>query len=407
MKSCTAQQARHLHAEPGSFRSVSANTIALIAALPWGLMALITAIRFRHSTSLADESADAPADAPLVSVVIPARNEERNIERCMRSVLGATYPRLEAIVVDDHSSDATGDLARRIASEDSRVRVIDNPDLPEGWFGKQWACETGARESNGEIILFADADTKQSSDLVTRSVNMMRRRNADLFSVAGKQELGSFWELVVQPQVFGMLAIRYGGTESVSKSRFVSSKIANGQCLFVQRDAYEELGRHALVKSHVADDMMMAQRFFARGKNVVIAEGFDQLSTRMYTSLGELVRGWGKNVFAGGIDSIPGGRLGRLFFPFLLLSAPVSGLLPALILLASVFLRIPEPLFVWGAATQIFLLAWWAFVYWRIKRSPLYALLSPLGAAVVFYIFLRAVMRGRRVTWKDREYVSA
>ena len=386
---------------------MTANTIAVIAAMPWGLMALVTAIRFRNSTSLADESGDAPSDAPLVSVVIPARNEERNIERCLRSVLTATYPRLEAIVVDDHSTDQTGEIARRIARDDSRVRVISNPDLPKGWFGKQWACDNGARESKGEIILFADADTTQSSDLVTRSVNLMRRRSADLFSVAGKQELGSFWELLVQPQVFGMLAIRYGGTESVSKSRFVSSKIANGQCLFVRRAAYEELGSHALVKSHVADDMMMAQRFFARGKNVVIAEGIDQLSTRMYTSLGELVRGWGKNVYAGGIDSIPGGWFGRMLFPPLLLSAPLSGILPALILLASIFFAVPEPLVVWAAITQIVLLVWWAFVYWHIERSPLYALLSPIGAAVVFYIFLRAVMRGRRVMWKDREYVSA
>ena len=370
-------------------------------------MALVTAIRFRHSQSLDDVPGDPTDDAPLVSVVIPARNEERNIERCVRSVLTATYPRLEVIVVDDHSTDATGDIARRIAAEDMRVRVISNPDLPNGWFGKQWACDNGARESKGEIILFADADTTQSTDLVTRSVNMIQRRNADLFSVAGKQELGSFWELLVQPQVFGMLIVRYGGTESVSKSRFVSSKIANGQCLFVRREAYEELGGHALVKSHVADDMMMAQRFFARGKNVVLAEGYDQLSTMMYTSLGELVRGWGKNVYAGGIDSIPGGWFGRLFFPFLLLSAPLSGILPALILLTSLFVAVPAPLVVWAAATQLMLLVWWVFVYWQIERSPLWALLSPLGAAVVFYIFLRAVIRGRRVMWKDREYVSA
>ena len=343
----------------------------------------------------------------MVSVVIPARNEERNIERCVRSVLSATYPNLEVIVVDDHSADATGDIARRIAAEDTRLRVIANSPLPDGWFGKQWACETGAGESKGEVILFADADTKQSSDLITRSVSMMRRRSADLFSVAGKQELGSFWELLIQPQVFGMLAVRYGGTESVSKSRFVSSKIANGQCLFVRRDAYESLGRHGLVRSHVADDMMMAQRFFANGKNVVIAEGLEQLSTRMYTSLGELVRGWGKNVYAGGIDSIPGGLVGRMLFPFMLLSAPLSGMLPALILVAGIFFRVPEPLVVWAAVAQIILLLWWAFVYLRIGRSPLYALLSPMGAAVVFYIFLRAVLRGRRVTWKDREYVSA
>ena len=386
---------------------MNANTIAVLAALPWGIMALVTAIRFRNSTSLADESDVAPADAPLVSIVIPARNEERNIERCVRSALTSTYPALEVIVVDDQSTDATGELARRIAREDSRVRVIENEPLTNGWFVKQWACDTGARASTGEIIFFADADTTHSSDLVTRSVNTILRRGADLFSVAGKQELGSFWEKLVQPQVFGMLAIRYGGTESVSRSRLATSKIANGQCMFVRRAAYEELGGHALVKSHVADDMMMAQRFFARGKNVVLAEGFAQLSTRMYTSLGELVRGWGKNVFAGGIDSVPGGRLGRLFYPFMLLSAPLSGVVPALILLASIVVTVPQPLVIWAAITQVVLLAWWTYVYWRAGESPLYALLTPLGAAVVLYIFMRAILRGRRVAWKGREYVSA
>ena len=386
---------------------MNANTIAVLAGLPWGIMALVTAIRFRNSTSLADESGVAPIDPPLVSIVIPARNEERNIERCVRSALTSTYPRFEVIVVDDQSTDATGEIARRIAVGDSRVRVIENEPLPNGWFGKQWACDTGARASTGEIILFADADTTHSSDLVTRSVNTIVRRDADLFSVAGKQELGSFWEKLVQPQVFGMLAIRYGGTESVSRSRFATSKIANGQCMFVRRAAYEQLGGHALVKSHVADDMMMAQRFFARGKNVVLAEGFAQLSTRMYTSLGELVRGWGKNVYAGGIDSVPGGWPGRLFYPFMLLSAPLSGLVPALILLASIVVTVPQPLVIWAAITQVVLLAWWTYVYWRAGESPLYALLTPLGAAVVFYIFLRAVVRGRRVAWKGREYVSS
>lgn len=386
---------------------MNANTIAVLAALPWGIMALVTAIRFRNSTSLADESDVAPVDPPLVSIVIPARNEERNIERCVRSALTSTYPRFEVIVVDDQSTDATGEIARSIAADDSRVRVIENEPLPDGWFGKQWACDTGARASTGEIILFADADTTHSRDLVTRSVNTIVRRGADLFSVAGKQELGSFWEKLVQPQVFGMLAIRYGGTESVSRSRFATSKIANGQCMFVRRAAYEELGGHSLVKSHVADDMMMAQRFFARGKNVVLAEGVAQLSTRMYTSLGELVRGWGKNVFAGGIDSVPGGRLGRLFYPFMLLSAPLSGVVPALILLASLVVTVPQPLVIWAGITQAVLLAWWAYVYWQAGESPLYALLSPLGAAVVFYIFMRAILRGRRVAWKGREYVSS
>ena len=379
---------------------------AIIAALPWILTPIITAVRVRGSKSLDDESGSPPDDPPLVSVVIPARNERRNIERCLRSVLSSDYPRLEVIVVDDGSTDGTGDIARERGAGDTRVRVIETGALPEGWFGKQWACETGAKNSRGEIILFADADTVHSSDLVTRGVNMMLRRNADLFSIMGRQELGSFWERLVQPQVFSIMSVRYGGTESITRSRFVKDKIANGQCLFVRRDTYEELGGHSLVRSHVAEDMMMAQRYFASGKRVVLAEGLNQLSTRMYTSLRELVHGWGKNVYAGGRDAVPMGIVGQALFPFMLLSAPLITLSPALALLAAILFDLPASMLLWAAISQAALLVWWLYVYRSIGESFLYVILSPIGAAVTLYIFARAIARGRRVRWKDREYIS-
>ncbi len=386
---------------------MNGTTLAGIAALPWIVTPIVTAIRVHNSQSLDDESDEAPPNPPLVSIVIPARNEARNIERCVRSVLTATYPKFEVIVVDDHSSDSTGYLARAIATGDPRVRVIDNPALPDGWFGKQWACLNGALAAKGDIICFADADTTQSSDLVTRSVNAIERRGADLFSVAGWQELGSFWERLVQPQIFALMTVRYGGTDSVTNSRRVDDKIANGQCLFVRRQAYDQLGGHALVKAHVADDMMMAQRFFARGKKVVLEKGTSQLSTRMYTSLGELVHGWGKNVFAGGRDSVPMGWVGQIAFPFMLLLAPMIVFVPPLVLLAGLLVHVPGAVFLWAAISSVALLTWWVSVYLTAKESPLYALLTPVGAIVIFYIFLRAIARGRRVAWKGRQYVSS
>ena len=381
-------------------------TVAVLAALPWIVTPIVTAIRVLGSKSLDDESAAPPENPPLVSVVIPARNEARNIERCLRSVLSNDYPRFEVVVVNDGSTDATGDIARSIAATDNRARVIETEGLPEGWFGKQWACETGARATTGEIILFADADTVQSSDLITRSVNAMLRRNADLFSVLGRQELDTFWELLIQPQIFTIMSVRYGGTESITRSRFVKDKIANGQCLFVRRSTYEKFGGHSLVKSHVADDMMLAQRYFARGRRVVLEEGIHQLSTRMYTSLGELVRGWGKNVFAGGRDSVPFGIFGRLVFPLLLLSAPLFNLIPALVLIASLVAPVSSALLLWAAIAEVAMLVWWIYLYASIGESPFYSLLSPLGALMVFYIFLRAALRGQRVLWKGRQYVS-
>ena len=181
-----------------------------------------------------------------------------------------------------------------------RVQVIDNPDLPAGWFGKQWACQNGAYAAQGEILIFVDADTRAGPDLVTRSVNGMERTQADLYTVLGRQEMGSFWERLVQPQIFTLLWARYGGTEWINRSTRVADKIANGQYLMIRCTAYEAMQGHALVRTFVAEDLMLAQQYFAAGRTTVVVMGLQQLSTRMYVSLGELVQGWGKNVFAGG-----------------------------------------------------------------------------------------------------------
>ena len=380
--------------------------VAVLASLPWIVAPIATVIRVRNSRMLDEESADAPVPAPMVSVVIPARNEARNIERCVRSVLSTTWPNLEVVVVDDHSEDGTGEIARRIAGGDSRVRVVANPPLPGDWFGKQWACANGANAARGEIFCFTDADTFHHPDLITRSVNAIAQRKADLFSVASRQELGSFWEKLIQPQIFAFLALRYGGTETVTNSPRVTDKIANGQCIFILRDVYESLGGHALVRDHVAEDMMLAQRAFARGKRIVIVAGVNQLSARMYTSLREMIDGWGKNVFAGGRDSMMFGRLGKAIYPVVLLSGPLIGLIPPLVLLLWLAGFVPAAVATWAAITSVSLLLWWLYVYHWIDESPAYAFLSPLGAAVVFYILLRAVLRGQNVKWKGRRYVS-
>ncbi|MFL5637852.1 MAG: glycosyltransferase family 2 protein, partial [Gemmatimonadaceae bacterium] len=215
---------------------------ALLWSLPWIIPPLITYFRLRRSRSLDEYSASAPEKAPLVTVIVPARNEAHNIARCVKSILTTTYPSLELVVVDDSSTDGTGDVARNAIASDSRARVVRNATLPDGWFGKQWACTTGAKVAHGEILQFTDADTVHAPDLVARSVNAIRDTHADLFSVGGRQELGGVWEKVIQPQVFAMLTMRYGGTESVNESPRVSDKIANGQCIFVKRESYDAIG---------------------------------------------------------------------------------------------------------------------------------------------------------------------
>ena len=381
---------------------------AWIASALWIAWIASVVIRFLDSKVLDSYSAEPAPDAPLVSLVIPARDEARNIERCLRSVLTSTYPRLEVIVVDDHSADGTGEIARRVATEDAkqRVRVIDAPDLPEGWFGKQWACHSGAAAARGAILCFTDAYTLHGPELLARSVNALHLRGADLFTVAGRQEMDSFWEKVIQPFVFEIFLSRYGGLEEMSRSRRPRSKIANGQFLLFRREAYDAVGGHEAVRAHVAEDLLLAQRVTAAGRPVHMVLARDHFSTRMYTSFAEIRRGWGKNVFAAGRDTFPGGAL---LLPFIRLLYPVPALvvLVPTIALALALTGVAGENALWfgilaGTANLLF----WFGVYSFSKLNPLWALLHPLAALVFAWILAESAWKGSRVEWKGRAYVS-
>jgi chlorobactene glucosyltransferase len=378
---------------------------AVLLALPWIVGPAALAWRLRDSRSLDEQPAAVPPDAPSLSVVVPARDERRNIGRLVRSVLASTYPRLELVVVDDHSMDDTAAVALAEAGGDARLSLVTPPPLPDDWFGKQWACAAGAAAASGELLLFTDADTAHGPELHVRAVNLLLAADAALVTVAGAQELGSLWERLVQPQIFQLILSRFGGTERVNRSPRPLDKIANGQFLLFRRAAYERIGAHAAVRHTVAEDLALAQRTAALGGRVVLVLGERHLSTRMYASLGELVRGWRKNVFAGGRDAMPFGRVGRLLYPLLLPLAPLSTLAPPVALLLAALGVAPPAAALWGALAGGALLVYWAVVYRSLGHSPLNALGYPLGAAVLLYIVVSATLRGRRVAWKGREYL--
>ncbi|WKW13231.1 glycosyltransferase [Pseudogemmatithrix spongiicola] len=378
---------------------------ATLGAL-WVTLLVTVVLRFLDSKRLSAYTPVSRGDAPPLSVVIPARNESRNIEACVRSVLTSDYPRLEVIVVDDHSTDGTGEIARRLAAEDTRLRVVAAPDLPAGWFGKQWACHTGARAASGTLLCFTDADTRHAPRLLSLSVGAMRQRGADLFTVAGHQQALTFWEKVIQPFVFSILLSRYGGLEAMSRSSKPLDKIANGQFILMSRGAYDAIGGHDAVKDHVAEDLRLAQLATARGLQAHMLLARDELQTRMYTSLAEIRRGWGKNVYAAGRDTMPLNAVTGRIFPWIF---PLPALMPVLPLLC-LTLGLAG---VWGPGALVFgaiaapaTLLFYAGVYGFSRLNPLWALLYPLAAVTFSWICAEAAWRGSKVEWKGRGYVS-
>ncbi len=372
--------------------------IWLVPAAYLALLVMIAAAYARRRPLLADHPPQ--PTGPLVSVIIPARNEALNIESCVRSVLAAAYAPLEVIVVDDRSTDATPEIVRRLAGTPEaagRLRLLSGSDLPPGWFGKQWALVQGYRTARGALLLFTDADTTHTPELLPRTVAVLERERVDLVTVLPRQEMGSFWERLVQPHVFLALASRVGDLRRINRTRVVWNAIANGQYVLTPRPSYEAVGTHEAVKHTVIEDLALAQTYVRAGKDIFLLHAAEYMTTRMYRDLAGIVEGWSKNLALGVPLMMPP-------IPLIRRVAPYVMWLPALFWVA--------PPLVWAltgsaaaATTTLLSLLIWVEVYRREQAPVWYALLYPLGAMMVAYIMIRSAWRGeKKVEWKGRVY---
>ena len=354
-------------------------------AAPWGLVLLLVVYRFTVRRPRLEQYQPV-LSGPLLSVIIPARNEARNIERCVRSVLGTKYSAVEVIVVDDRSSDDTAALVEPAAG--GRLQLVRGVDPPHGWFGKQWAIAQGYRVAKGELLLFTDADTKHEPELIPRAIAALRAEQVDLFSVLPRQEMQTFWERLIQPHVFLALETGLGSLGRVNRTRTEWSAIANGQFILTPRDAYESIGTHEAVKDTVVDDVRLAQAYVRAGKDIFLAHGEGFMATRMYGSLQEILAGWTKNLASGVSHMVPP-------LPFVRALARYLMWVPALFWIAAPFV---------SPIAGVVALATWVVVYAAMRAPVWYAVLYPLGAAIVAFIMLRSAWRGRRIEWRGRNY---
>jgi chlorobactene glucosyltransferase len=361
-------------------------------ALPWLLPLAALPILSRKHPRLAREP---ESDGTLVSVIVPARNESSTIDRLLDSLRRSTYSPVEIIVVDDASTDDTGAIAGRHAEQDGRVRVVRGSPLPEGWYGKSWACVQGYRAARGDLLLFTDADTLHEPSLLSHAVGGLERTGADLATVLTRQELVSFWERAVMPQILTLLLFRYRPAR-LNRARRRRDVIANGQFILVRREAYESVGTHEVVRDGVAEDLLLAQRFLEMGKRLRAWWAEDLIATRMYTGLGAMVEGWSKNMYLGGRATFPEEPLLRSLVPMALVAGPAFWLAPlvALVLGAA-----------WAPAAIALSVAFWTLIVMGLRLPPMYGLAYPLGAVVTLVMVFRSLSRGdRRVVWRGREY---
>jgi len=334
----------------------------------------------------------APASPrPDVSIIIPARNEEANLDDCLQSLTSQSGVAFEIIVVDDASTDCTREIAQTFAG----VRVISAGTVHEGWTGKNNAVVAGATKARAQWLLFTDADTVHRPGSLARALAEARKERADLLSYSPEQLVVTFSERAVMPVIFAELAAQYPPRKVREQSSEKNSGVvaANGQYILVRRATYDAVGGHAAVATEILEDVALARLFRKAGKRVYFRYGGDAVCTRMYRNWAQLREGWTKNL--------------ALLFPQPERLALVS-LLLWLVAWSSLGVAVSGVLtqhFVW-----ILSAAFWLLVYRRIRAAHFATENNLLAMAVGLPMFAYLLRRSKQaygygqVTWKGRAY---
>jgi len=357
-------------------------TILFYISLATLMLTILTSLDLitgnRRVRALREISPVLTGEAPMVSIIVAARNEQRNIREALQSLLDLSYPDYELIVVDDRSEDATGAILDEMSCRYNRLRVIHVDFLPSGWLGKNHALWVGGRRASGEYLLFTDADIVMEPTVVTRAVGFMKVHALDHLAATPSVRMPT-----VFLSMFGASFIIFFSLFSRPwkardpKSRF---HIGIGAFNMVRNSAYRQVGGHETIRLRPDDDIKLGKIIKKAGLRQDAAYAPEFLAVEWYASVGEVVRGLEKNAFSGADYNVPLVLLGALFH-----------------LLCSVwpFLAI----FVTGGATQWIYLAVVTLILLTVADSarfhnsrPWYALGYPLTSALFVYILMRTML---------------
>jgi glycosyltransferase involved in cell wall biosynthesis len=356
---------------------------------------------------------DQPEAEELIelTVVVPARNEEECLGACLESLVSQSEEIFklgrdwELMVVDDHSTDRTLEIARKIEQHFAGVKVIEAGKLPPGWTGKANAVWAAAKQARGRWLLFTDADTIHEPGNLRRALHEAAHHKVGMLSYSPRQMVSGFWQRSLMPLVFCELALAYPPAEVSDPSQRIAA--ANGQFLLVEREAYRQLGGHASVADKVLEDVELA--FLAKRRRVGLRFRYadDALATRMYRSTADMIEGWSKNL-ALLFDNSLALAVWRALDIFLLFGLPVLaiGLWNA---------RFAAHSLQWLGAGWLLALLWVRTLfrfYGRVAKSNfpfVDCALSPLGLPLFVALLYRSWFQHRilkRVSWKGRSYAA-
>jgi chlorobactene glucosyltransferase len=332
--------------------------------------------------------------------VIPARDEEMEIERAVRSHLSQDYPDLQVVVVDDRSADRTPAILATLAREDRRLVVVPGSEPPDGWLGKPHALWQGARAADGAILLFADADVRYDPRALRDAITVFEQRGLDLVAFFPRLEMRGFWENVLLPylSVGVFLGLGFAATIRWFRGLALGAGVGN----LVRRRAYDAVGGHAALRNSVVDDVHLAIAIKRCGFRVGLLRADDRIAVRIYRGFRGVWNGFTKNV-AWAFPGAGGAFLFALTVVLLVVSiAPAGTLLAAAagIPIAQRDLTLAGAVFAGCILLRAALAATLRDPLWPAVTHPIMAAVwAGLLGRSLFHRFVR-----KRLTWRGREY---
>ncbi|MCH7876678.1 MAG: glycosyltransferase [Thaumarchaeota archaeon] len=354
-------------------------------------------------TPYLDKFENTSKSSPKVSIILPARNEEEFIGKCLDSLIKQDYENYEIIVIDDSSNDATGKIISEYAEKYSKIIPVSARPKPEGWMGKNWACMEGYRKATGELLLFTDADTKHSKNVISLAVAHLISFDLDALSTIPRMLTFDFWTKITLPMISTFLHTRFSALNVNNPSK--KTGYFFGSFYILKKNTYEQVGMHEGVKQEIIEDGALGKKVKELGYKIKMVRGehlIDAVWARDKSTL------WN--------------ALKRLMVPLYLQSGKIAiGIFFAVLFL----LFIPFPVFAISASlptettsTKILcitaaiasiLIYIGAIIEVKIglKLRFVHALFAPLGGLVVVLGFLSGLLHAKSissVTWKERTY---
>jgi glycosyltransferase involved in cell wall biosynthesis len=360
---------------------------------------------FRQSPRLETLDRTSIKRFPRVSVILPARNEDRYIARCLDSLLGQDYPNFEIIAINDSSTDRTGEIMKAYAAKDSRVIHVNASPKPEGWTGKNWACYQGYLHARGELLMFTDADSRHLPSAMSLAVGQVVSQNLDALTAVPRLICNDFWTKMTLPVLATFLHTRFSPLRVNDPN--TKTGYFFGSFFLITRSTYEAVGTHKGVREELVEDGALGGKVKASKFRMKMVRGESQIDAVWARDLPTLWQGLRRFMIPVYYQDKAGAYMMVMAVFFILFAPFVS--LPYLVLGSSLAGNISFPILLGLQVSAIALIMITVAVQCRfaIFENPLYAFAAPLSGGLISFSFLSAIVDANKkgaVSWRDRNY---